>query len=681
MKTILCAWLLFLAATVTRGQEGGSLEGTVVDAEGRPVSGLQVLIPAGQRLWLMNGKPQYGAFQGSSADTDAAGRFTLRGPSATSQRVIVLSPDGRMFWPVVPTGTGPDMKITLPEPGTLMVRYDIPGDSAGGKAGAVSHDDEQGYGALDQPQFRAVIDCQQRRRHDADQISCPALIVSGDAGRNEAGHGAETEQQDIEVEGGQTAHADMVRTNGQRIRGKVLGLDKAKASGGNIFVKSGDATGLPWPQRSRNGQNEYKYRTFDVSQFGADGTFETAMLDPGTYTVVADVYPPEDSSLSMPSRNSNPDYVGVAKVTVTADSTPLVSLNLSQANYVDIAGAAADDLTELPIRDLMIQTGKVKPDKPDEIIWDEGFEGARPDGQFLLWDQKEGSAVRFLGAGYVPQTITRQEIIASRRTAKLQVRMKRGEELRGVVLDHAGLPVAHATVYLAPLDLGYVRFGPVMSSGSITNWAHTFATTDQTGHFALRGAAGTQTRVIVVTADGQMVQPVQTEVSDREMQITLPNPATLIVHYDIPGDVAKTDFHLTLHTNGLEQPLWKYVTLKPYGNVSNGGETVMTNLLPGSYNFSRIKYGGAVGHEYAFIYGDPFSFVELDSQKIVLEPGRTQHVNLVRSAGQRVQGQERPGRHYQFGLGRSCTSARQMQSATQMTSKPILWNSATMRCS
>jgi hypothetical protein len=122
------------------------------------------------------------------------------------------------------------------------------------------------------------------------------------------------------------------------------------------------------------------------------------------------------------------------------------------------------------------------------------------------------------------------------------------------------------------------------------------------------------------------------------LKITLPESATLIVHYDIPGDVAETDFNLSLHTKELEKPLWKYVTLNPHGKVPNGGQTVMTNLLPGIYDFSRTKYGGAVGHEYAFIFGDPSQFVQFDTQKIILKPGQTQPVNLVRATGQRVQG-------------------------------------------
>jgi hypothetical protein len=651
------------AGLLIRLKSGKALHGVVVDDNGQPVAGAQVMLPIGQRLSLVDGKPQYGRFQGSSTTTDAAGRFVLRGEGDVSQRVIVYSPDGQMLWPAVQAGAGQDMKIILPKPGSLMVRYDIPGDASEAKPNLyliMTNKDMMLWTNMSFEQSVTVSN---------GGVTILTNLVPGTYNfwrfKTEDGHGAESVQQIIVVEAGQTSHMDMVRTNGRSIRGKVLGLDEAKASGGSIYVKSGDATGLPWPQRSRNEQKEYNYRTFDVSQFGADGTFQTAMLEPGTYTVVADVYPPKNPSPRMPSRNDNPDYVAVAKVTVTADAMPSVTLKLAQAQYVDIAGTAVDDQNGAPIRDLMIETGKVNPEKPGEIIWNDGYQGAYNGGVILLWAQKEGTALRFRANGYVPQVFTRQEIIASRQTANLQVRLQRGEELRGVVLDYTGQPVAHAKVYLCPLDLGFVRLGSLGSfsdsGGTINYWGHTFATTDRAGHFSVRGVDGDQTRVIVVTDDGQMVQhpdragvvatfladtaggqviqPVQVSLPAQNLKITLPEPATLIVHYDIPGDQPEVSFNLSLHTNELEMPLWKYITLKPEGKVSNGGQTVMTNLLPGTYDFSLTKYGGAVGHESAFIFGDPFKFVQFDTRKIVLNPGQTQQVDVVRSMGQRVQGQ------------------------------------------
>lgn len=624
-----------------RLKPGGALQGVVLDDADRPVAAARVLLATGNPVFLMDGKFQYGKFLGDSTTTDETGHFALRGESNTAQKFVIVSPDSQMAWPAWSSAPGQETHITLPKPGTLVVRFDIPGDAPEAKLNLYLRVTNQDLLLWTNISFGLSCTVTNGGETVLTNLT-PGAYYFRRWKSADGEHGAQTEEQTILIAAGQTAHADMVRTGGQRIRGKVLGLDAAKATDGCIYVKSAEATGLPWPQRSRNEQNEFKYRTFDISHFCADGTFDTAMLNPGTYTIVADVYPPKDTSQPMPFRNDNPDYVAVAKVTVTADAMPPVTLKLAQVQYVDIAGTAVDDETGAPIRDLMIESGKVNPDKPDEIIWNDGYQGAYEGGRILLWAQKEGSALRFRANGYVPQVFTRKEIIASRQTANLQVRLKQGAELHGVVLDHAGDPVAHAKVYLCPFDLGFVRLGSEgsysSSEGTVNYWAHTFAATDVAGRFSLRGVNGNQTRVLVATDDGQMVQPVQTQVSAGDLKITLPKPATLIVHYDIPGDIAEMDFNLTLHTNKLEMPLWKYVTLKPSGKVPNGGQTVMTNLLPGTYDFSRTKFGGAARHEYAFIFGDPFKFVQFDTQKIVLEPGQTQQVNVVRSMGQRIQG-------------------------------------------
>jgi hypothetical protein len=223
--------------------------------------------------------------------------------------------------------------------------------------------------------------------------------------------------------------------------------------------------------------------------------------------------------------------------------------------------------------------------------------------------------------------------------------MKRGGELHGLVLDHAGRPAAGAKVYLAPLELGYARFGWVMGSGSgetmLKYYAHTFDTTDAAGHFAFQGVGTNRTRVIVVSEDGQMVYPVAVSGPGQDLKITLPEPATLVVHYDIPEDVAEADFNLTLHSNEMEMPLWKYVTVKATARVTNGGQMVLSNLTAGTYDFSRLRMGGPItgGYSYMFLSGDPAERVESDFQKLVLEPGRTQELQFIRSLGQRIEGQ------------------------------------------
>ena len=515
-----------------RLKRGGEIQGVVVNSDGKPVAYAQVLIPTGRWLSLMDGNPEYSQSLVGSTMTDAAGRFMLRGQGNSSERVVVTSPDGMMIWPTIQAVTGQDTKIILPKPGRLLVRYDIPGDDPVAESQLYLRITNKDLLLWTNISYGLTVPVRNGVGTVLTNLTPGTYFVR--RYKRVGNQGAETEAQTVEVEAGQLAHADMVRIDGQSIHGKVIGPNDVMASGGYIFVKSGDATGLPWPQRSRNGQKEYQYRTFDVSQFGTNGVFETALLRPGTYTVVADVYPPGDGNTGSSMRNSGPDYVAVAKITVTAEAMPPLSLKLVQAPYVDIAATVVSDQSDIPLSPT-IQRGTVNPDKPDEIVWSPGYSGGGSPGQILLWDLTKSSAFRLLANGYIPQAFKRDEIIAARQTGTLQVRLKRGKEFIGVVLDHSGLPVTNAKVILAPLDLREMPQKPILW-GSRPGEGYTFATTIWDGHFYLWGVDGDQTRVIVVTDDGQMVQPVQTKVSGDDLKITLPEPATLIVRYDIPGD-------------------------------------------------------------------------------------------------------------------------------------------------
>jgi hypothetical protein len=85
-------------------------------------------------------------------------------------------------------------------------------------------------------------------------------------------------------------------------------------------------------------------------------------------------------------------------------------------------------------------------------------------------------------------------------------------------------------------------------------------------------------------------------------------------------------------------PLWKDIVSDVWTNVPNAGQIIFTNLAPGTYNFSRTKTGGTTNCGYAFIFGNPLKVVQFNPQTILLKPGQTQQVNMVRSTGQRVQG-------------------------------------------
>lgn len=102
--------------------------------------------------------------------------------------------------------------------------------------------------------------------------------------------------------------------------------------------------------------------------------------------------------------------------------------------------------------------------------------------------------------------------------------------------------------------------------------------------------------MIVVSDDGQTVHPVAVSGPGQDLKITLPQPATLVVHYDIPGDVAQADFNLTLHSNEMEMPLWKYATVKATARVTNGGQMVLSNLIPATLIEQNLPHSNPKTH-------------------------------------------------------------------------------------
>ena len=115
--------------SVVRLKRGGELRGTIVDSSARPVPGARVLLTTEQRPDLTDGQPG-NTFRGSTTTSDAVGHFSLRGVGGGGQIVFVVSPDGHQAVPMGNLQAGKEARITLPQPGALGARYDIPGDVA-----------------------------------------------------------------------------------------------------------------------------------------------------------------------------------------------------------------------------------------------------------------------------------------------------------------------------------------------------------------------------------------------------------------------------------------------------------------------------------------------------------------------------------------------------------------------
>lgn len=281
-----------------------------------------------------------------------------------------------------------------------------------------------------------------------------------------------------------------------------------------------------------------------------------------------------------------------------------------------------DDQTSEPINDFVVQLSATNPQNPEEIYWSQEFHGPlvqRP-GWFELQSFKKGKTwARVLADGYLPEPVTPDPVVSPANIADSVVRLKRGGELRGIVLDHARKPVVGARVFLT----GTQRLE--LTDGK-PNWVFkgSTATTDAEGCFALHGVGGTEQKRVVVSADSLQCWPVPELEPGQELKITLPQPATLIVRYDIPDDVPKAQLRLQLMSSV------NNVTCLQEPTVANQGQIILTNLAPGNYDFTRTKTLRVGGESHGIFY---------DLLTVVLRAGETQRVDFVRATGHPIQGE------------------------------------------
>jgi hypothetical protein len=128
--------------------------------------------------------------------------------------------------------------------------------------------------------------------------------------------GASCDRQTLFLKPGETQRVDLVRSAGYPLHGEVTGLDQTTARGGYVYVRSPGATG------DARAPSEWSLPCFDALTFGEDGRFETARLQPGNYTVLVEVFEPEPRSSVVRTGIRLPNYTGIAKLTITADTAP-----------------------------------------------------------------------------------------------------------------------------------------------------------------------------------------------------------------------------------------------------------------------------------------------------------------------------------------------------------------------
>ncbi len=291
-----------------------------------------------------------------------------------------------------------------------------------------------------------------------------------------------------------------------------------------------------------------------------------------------------------------------------------------------VRGKVVDDATGKPVGNFMIESGKFDPADPAKVVW--GYSetrSSRTSGQFsatVRWS--EGWTARIVAPGYLPQPILTQPPSPGQDVSDVVIRLKRGDTIRGHVLDHAGKPVDKAGVYLA--GRGVIR----LAEGPWDELQQATVHTDAEGRFEI-GGRGEDSKAIFVTSPSLYVWRADLPQPGQEAIIRLPEPAKLHIRYDIEGGPPAAQVRIELRT--WDMPKWNaLVDVVRWVDVKPGEDGLVINNLPsGIYDISRIKHTKA---------GDTGKDMMLDRElKLTLASGKTAAYEFVRKTGMPITGE------------------------------------------
>ncbi len=296
-------------------------------------------------------------------------------------------------------------------------------------------------------------------------------------------------------------------------------------------------------------------------------------------------------------------------------------------DVIELSGRIVDERTGLPVTIFAMQWGEAR-DLSSEIKWVYGLTVAitpHRDGWFHIsrpFPAGRKVSLRILADGYVPQPIT-ESLMMPVRIDNLVVRLRTGIEVRGTVVDHLGQPMDSAQVYLTgnqelELEDGVAR----VFRGST-------ATTDSAGEFVLTGADPSSSPSVVVSANhGRLVAVVRARQPLEKLFVRLPEPARLLIRFDMPGAASEGKFHLDFESGESKEWLAARVRMSLSPTIRNSEEIELI-LMPGTYHFSRGKIVDVGDFGRGFVLG---------SSDIVLEPGETRVVEVSRYDGHSIVG-------------------------------------------
>lgn len=301
---------------------------------------------------------------------------------------------------------------------------------------------------------------------------------------------------------------------------------------------------------------------------------------------------------------------------------------------VQLSGHVVDDATGKPVSNFSIQGGLVDKKDPTKITWGYSLEtrSSNPEGVFdSRLDWGAGWRSRIVAGGYTPEpTLLKLPKPGAKEVSGIVIRLKRGRAISGRVLDFNGKPVANAGVYVVGNPAINLTGGRAMelAGGFVEDHKPVRFATDADGAFTVIGIGVDDQRIAVTSAALDLwVVPVPPENAD-PFEIRLPQPGTLLVHYDISGAPENAKTFLQLHT--WEMPEWKGVSLERYDPIRQHVDFAITNLPPGDYTLDRVKKTGV---------SNSWNQVFVDRRSNRIESGKTTVSDFVRHNGAPMSGQ------------------------------------------
>jgi hypothetical protein len=292
-----------------------------------------------------------------------------------------------------------------------------------------------------------------------------------------------------------------------------------------------------------------------------------------------------------------------------------------------------DAETGKPVPWFITQYGRPDPGDPARIVWgwsENRSESANPEGRLVTSLSEKGAWQRVLADGYLPQPITERPYDGETGTVDATVRLRRGRQITGRVLDHHRRPLPGASVFLvggrsAPNITGGKAVRAFLGGEDPTV---TKTAADADGRFTMTGAGG-DARTVVVSAPAFdfWMEPAPPE--GKELEITLPEPGSLILRYDIDGGEPEAAFFLQLLREGRQG--WEAAENLREPTLANRGRLVLANLTPGTYDVACVKKNLRVGD----IGISPFC----DRRNVVIEAGKPAEAPFVRESGTPVEGE------------------------------------------